>query len=269
VLRREPECTLGGRQYSGRPSHCQPNVLRQVYSLLDRVAAALLPPRCLLCGTSGSTRARDLCDGCEADLPWIEVACRRCGVPIPSAIGVDLAPGCPQCHGHAQPHRCCHAALHYEFPANELVAALKYKGALAHARVLGTLLAESLLRHRLCRDVDLLVPMPLHTTRLMARGFNQSLEIARFTAGRLDVAVDGRALRRLRTTVPQVGLTRAARADNVRGAFAAEQARVVGRRVALIDDVVTTGATSEAAAHALLEAGATTIDVWCVARAAA
>jgi ComF family protein len=243
-------------------------VPRQVYRLVDRVGAVLLPPRCLLCGAAGAARARDLCDGCEADLPWIEDACRRCGVSLASAVGGDLAEGCLRCHGHAQPHRRCHAALHYRFPANELVAALKYQGALAHARVLGTLLAESLLRHHLCSDVDLLVPMPLHTTRFMERGYNQSLEIARFTADRLDIAADGRALRRLRATVPQVGLTRAARADNVRHAFAAEPGRVVGRRVALIDDVVTTGATSAAAAQALLEAGATTVDVWCVARAA-
>jgi ComF family protein len=238
----------------------------KVYKLLDLFAGVLLPPRCLLCGGAGEVRARDLCRDCEADLPWIDRACPRCGLPLDG--GAVLAAPCERCRGHAQPHRHCHAALHYEFPADELLAALKYRGALAHARVLGTLLAESLGRHGAGRDVDLLVPVPLHASRLMERGFNQSLEVARFTAERLGLMVDGRALRRLRSTVPQVGLTRVARADNVRGAFVADPARVARRHVALLDDVVTTGATVAAAARALLTAGAATVDVWCVARAA-
>ena len=238
----------------------------KVYTLLDVLAEVLLPPRCLLCGGAGAARARDLCGSCEADLPWIGVPCRRCGLPLDA--GAVPAAGCERCRGHSLPYRHCHAALHYEFPADELLAALKYRGALAHARVLGTLLAESVTRHGVDSDVELLVPMPLHASRLMERGFNQSLELARFTAERLDVTVDGRALRRLRATVPQVGLTRIGRADNVRGAFVADPTRVAGRHVALLDDVVTTGATGAAAAHALLAAGAMTVDVWCVARAA-
>lgn len=238
----------------------------KVYRLLDLAAGILLPPRCLLCGGSGDVRARDLCRDCEADLPWLDGACARCGLPLDG--GTALADRCGRCRGHAQPHRHCHAALHYEFPADELLAALKYRGALAHARVLGTLLAESLGRHGAGRDVDLLVPIPLHASRLMERGFNQSHELARFTAERLGVTLDGRALRRLRSTVPQVGLTRIARGDNVRGAFVAHPARVARRHVALLDDVVTTGATVAAAAHALLAAGAATVDVWSVARAA-
>ena len=239
----------------------------KVYRLLDLVAKVLLPPRCLLCGGAGDVRARDLCRDCEADLPWVDRACQRCGLPLDG--GAVLAGPCERCRGHAQSHRHCHAALHYEFPADELLAALKYRGALAHARVLGTLLADSVARHAVGGDVDVVVPLPLHTSRLMERGFNQSLEIARFTADRLDLVVDGRALRRLRVTTPQVGLTRAERAANVRKAFAADRSRVAGRHVALLDDVVTTGATSAAAADALLAAGAVTVDVWCVARAAA
>ena len=240
---------------------------RKVYRLLDRVAAGWLPSRCLLCGGAGAVRAHDMCGACEADLPWIEVACPRCGLPLDA--GAAPVEDCGQCRARPQPYRRCHAALHYEFPAGELVAALKYQGALAHARVLGTLLADSVARHAVHGDVDVVVPLPLHTSRLMERGFNQSLEIARFTADRLDIVVDGRALERLRATTPQVGLTRAERAANVRKAFAAHRSRVAGRHVALLDDVVTTGATSAAAADALLAAGAVTVDVWCVARAAA
>lgn len=257
---------VAGPQYSGGPGRCQPSVHQLVYSL-DRLASLVLPSHCVLCGGAGAGRARDLCTGCEADLPWIEAACRRCGLPTDGNGGAG-ADGCPRCEGCFQPHRRCHAALHYEFPASELVAALKYRAALAHARVLGTLLAESLERRGSVGEADLVVPMPLHASRLMERGFNQALEIARFTAGRLRVDIDGRALRRERVTVPQVGLAREQRTGNVRGAFSADAARVAGRYVALLDDVVTTGATAAAAAQALLGAGASGVDVWCVARAA-
>jgi ComF family protein len=243
-------------------------VHRLVYRLAGALGSAILPSHCALCGAAGAGPARDLCSGCEADLPWIEAACLRCGLSIDGGSAPARVAGCPHCDGRFQPHRRCHAALHYDFPASGLVAALKYRAALANARVLGTLLAESLVRHGSVGGADLLVPMPLHESRLIERGFNQSLEIARFTGGRLRVAVDGRALRRLRPTAPQVGLARDERAANVRGAFAADAVRVADRHVALLDDVVTTGATAAAAAQALLEAGAKCVDVWCVARAA-
>lgn len=256
---------VAGPQYSDGPGHCQPGMWRLVYSL-DRLASVILPSRCVSCDGAGAGPARDLCPGCEADLPWIEAACRRCGLPTAGGSGAAGA-GCPRCEGRFQPYRHCHAALHYQFPASDLVAALKYRGALAHARVLGTLLAESLERHGSVGAADLVVPMPLHVSRLMERGFNQALEIARFTAGRLRIRLDARALRRERATAPQVGLAGEQRAGNVRGAFSADPARVAGRHVALLDDVVTTGATAAAAAQALLEAGASGVDVWSVARA--
>ena len=232
----------------------------RVYRLFDRLAAAALPARCVLCHGPGQPPSLDLCAACEADLPWLAGACARCGEPSAEPCA---------CAGLARPYARCHAAFDYAFPLDRLVQALKYEGALANARVLGHALAQSLRRAAREADVDAIVPVPLHRARLVERGFNQSLEIARFTADRLDLVVDGRALRRLRVTTPQVGLTRAERAANVRKAFAADRSRVAGRHVALLDDVVTTGATSAAAADALLAAGAVTVDVWCVARAAA
>jgi ComF family protein len=267
VRRRARRRNVAGPQYSGGPEHCQPSVHDLVYRLVDRVASVILPSHCVLCGAAGAVRALDLCTECEADLPWIEAACPRCGLSSDDG-SESRAAGCLRCEGRFQPHHRCHAALQYEFPATDLVAALKYRGALTHARVLGTLLAESLVRHGSFGDADLVVPMPLHASRLTERGFNQAFEIARFTAGRLRLAVDGRALRREHATAPQVGLAREQRAGNVRGAFTADASRVAGRHVALLDDVVTTGATAAAAAQALLEGGARCVDVWCVARAA-
>ncbi|HEX9207898.1 MAG TPA: hypothetical protein VF851_06655 [Steroidobacteraceae bacterium] len=150
---------------------------------------------------------------------------------------------------------------------SQLVLDLKYEAALANARVLGTLLGDAIERERLHDAVEVIVPMPLHVDRLFDRGFNQSHEIARFTARRLGLASAPGLLRRHRPTRPQVGLSRDERIDNVRGAFAADRVRLAGRRVALLDDVVTTGSTVAEAARALLAAGAAAVDAWAVARA--
>lgn len=217
-----------------------------VYTGVEHLAAWLLPPRCVLCGGDGQLPALDLCRPCEQELPWLVDAG---SLPSP-ALSLP-----------------CHAPFHYEFPLTRLVPALKYEGALANARVLGTLLAQSVARAGLHHGVDAIVPMPLHRSRLQERGFNQSHEIARFVARILGRPVAADALRRTRATAPQVGLAREARRDNVRDAFAAEAGALRGGRIALLDDVVTTGSTVTAAAQALVGAGACRVDVWCVARA--
>jgi ComF family protein len=135
--------------------------------------------------------------------------------------------------------------------------------------VLGLLLADAVAAEGLHHEVDVLVPMPLHVGRLVERGYDQVREIARFVAAPLALPLEPRALERIRATAPQVGLEREARRRNVQGAFAAHARVVAGRRVALLDDVVTTGSTVAAAAEALREAGAVHVQVWCVARALA
>jgi ComF family protein len=148
-----------------------------------------------------------------------------------------------------------------------MILDLKYEAALANARVLGTLLGESIARQQLQANVDVIVPMPLHLERLVERGFNQSHEIARFVARQLGLACAPGLLRRARATRPQVGLARVDRIANLRGAFCAGTTGIAGRRIALLDDVVTTGSTVAEAARVLVEAGAAALDVWAVARA--
>ena len=213
---------------------------------LDVLLGRLLPPRCVLCGQPGQPPVLDLCAECEAAL---------LPDPAPLRSGPD-------------PVDRCFAPFAYGFPMDHLVHLLKYRRRLAVGRVLGRLVAGPVRDLGLHLDVDWLVPVPLHPRRHAERGFNQSAEIARWVARGLGCRCNERAILRVEATRPQVGLGPEERRGNLRGAFRAA-AGLRGLRVAVLDDVVTTGATAAAVAVALLEGGARSVDVWCLARAAA
>ncbi len=149
-------------------------------------------------------------------------------------------------------------------PLAVAVHGLKYRGRRVVAAALGTLLAE---RYPFALDA-LLVPVPLHPTRLRSRGYNQALLLARALGHRRGLTVAPRALQRTRATRAQPGLPAAERHRNLAGAFTVRgRALVAGRRIVLIDDVLTTGATAAACARTLLAAGAERVDVYTVGRA--
>ena len=210
---------------------------------LERLGGLLLPPRCVLCGSRGQAPCLDLCAGCAADFQ---------------------AAGEPVLDGPGPLRRTC-APYAYAWPLDHLVHALKYRGQLATARVLGTLLAQWLAARALQDEIDVLVPVPLHPARHADRGFNQSAEIARQVGRRLRLPLAVSLAVRRRATPPQVGLNLEARRSNLAGAFGA--GAVAGLRIAILDDVTTTGATLQALALALVQAGAVAVDGWCIARA--
>lgn len=154
--------------------------------------------------------------------------------------------------------------FHYAWPIDCLIRDLKFRGERANARVLGTLLAKSV-RALPGRAPDVIVPIPLHLQRYRERGFNQAHEIAIHTGRLLCIPIDTRHLVRKAPTLEQSGLSLAARRRNVRGAFET-LSPLHAMRVALIDDVLTTGSTALAAARAVLDAGAAEVEVWAVAR---
>lgn len=216
----------------------------QVDKVLDVVCGWLLPPRCVLCGRPGQRPCTDLCLACEMSLP-VETHALRYG-PHP----IDR----------------CFAPFAYGFPIDHLVQQLKYRGELAVGRLLGGLLARAAAPLGLHLDVDCLVPVPLHPQRHAERGFNQSAEIARHAGRLLGCGCREGVLLRQRSTRPQVGLRPDERRANIQGAFGSMRS-LAGLRVVVVDDVLTTGATIAAAALAARDAGAVTVDVWCVARA--
>jgi ComF family protein len=231
---------------------------------IDRLGGLLLPPRCVLCGGAGQRPCLDLCRDCDAELPASPQACLRCGLPSPRVDGRGLV--CRACLADPPAYDRCYAAFEYGFPVDRLVHDLKYRGQLAPARVLGYLLGAGIADHGLHLDVDVIVPVPLHPRRHAERGFNQSAEIARWVARAVGRPWSDGAVLRRRDTPAQVGLHAGERRANLRGAFTCSEA-VQGVRVAVVDDVVTTGSTAESMAQALRAADAFSVDVWCVARA--
>lgn len=154
------------------------------------------------------------------------------------------------------------APLAWRFPVDALVSRFKYRGALHLGALLGRLLAEC------CsgRAADCVVPVPLHPARQRERGFNQAQEIARLVAGRLGAELHLDACCRMVDTPAQAGLSAERRYRNLQGAFRVAPERIAGRRLALVDDVFTTGSTARALVTQLLRAGALEVEVWAVAR---
>ncbi len=222
-----------------------------------RLLRWLLPSRCLVCGDAA--RDQDLCASCERDLPRNDPACLTCALPLPNA-----AAQCGACQVALPPFAACAAALRYASPVDRLLTRFKFHAGLAEGR----LLARRMLDDLPVRDADeVMVPLPLHPSRLGQRGYNQALELARPLARAWGLPLRPAALRRIRATTAQTELDAAARRRNVRGAFRVDDDELKGRRVLLIDDVITTGATVREAAATLLAAGAAEVRVIAAARA--
>jgi ComF family protein len=246
-----------------------PSLYRRAISALAmpfRIAFdAALPPLCPSCREPiGATAG--LCPQCWSKLSPIERPfCERLGIPFV----YDPGPGILSMQAIADPpaYQRARAAVRYDEVARTLVHAFKYGDRLDLAPTMGRWMARA--GRELLADADLIVPVPLHRRRLWARRFNQSTALAMVIGGIAGLPVSHAALRRSRATPQQVGLSRSERALNVQGVFkvpAEGKAEVARRRILLVDDVLTSGATVDACARALLRAGARNVDVLVFAR---
>ncbi len=223
--------------------------------ILGRIAAYLLPGSCLLC--SADSAGALLCARCVADLPQLpDARCPQCG------IETTLGEHCGACLKEPPAFTHTVALFPYEFPVDRLIQALKY----GHQLPLANWFGQYLSRETLAAGHDMILPLPLHPTRLQSRGFNQSAEIARTISRELGMQMNTSCLIRTRATPPQAALPLKERARNVRGAFECRD-DLGGKRILLVDDVMTSGSTLRECARILKLHGAAQITVAVVARA--
>jgi ComF family protein len=209
--------------------------------MLRTFETAILPVRCVFCGTRAHDDEGFVCADCLDDLPWQQTPL------LPSAPGFERVM----------------APLAYEFPVDAAIKSFKFRRKLFYGPAFAQLLTR--VSHELPDDIDAVLPVPLHWRRKWRRGFNQALEIARPMAKQLGLPVV-RNVRRRRATRPQSGLSATQRASNLRAAFAV-RGPLHQRHVLVVDDVVTTGSTLQHVAMALLAAGVSKVSGMAVARA--
>jgi ComF family protein len=237
--------------------------------MVNELAACLLdgifPQYCALCGLR-SQRAAPLCLECEQEMPLNDTCCKRCAIPLPPSAGTCHSRVCGQCLQTSPPFDSVIAPWLY----GEYLAFLIHQWKYRRDRRMTQLLAKLWLQGaRPQESIDAVVPVPLHWRRRWWRGFNQSELLGRellATSPRLrDCAFLPGVVKRQRATAAQSGMTAPQRAINMEGAFTV-QGRCDNLRIAIVDDVLTTGATAAAVARALTAAGAPYVEVWCLAR---
>jgi len=239
--------------------NCQPWLKALVYKCIN------INHRCLLCDELAE-QPYPLCVACEQELPWLSEYCLRCALPLPMC-GLT----CGQCSRRAPAFEQVVALWHYGFPVDTLISRFKHNRQWPLGRLMAEMLSSGL-QHRYAEGLarpDLLLPVPLARRRQRERGFNQAGLLARWLSKRLAIALNERLLQRTRETPAQQSLDAKARRRNLQRAFAlVDEGVVEGLHVAVVDDVLTTGATAQAIAALLRGAGARQVDVYCLARTA-
>jgi ComF family protein len=220
---------------------------------LNYLAGSAIASDCLLCGAMGKG---EVCEACDASFERVAQACPCCALPLAESRR------CGACLSHPPAFDAAIALFAYRFPLERLMHRFKYGGDLACGKWLASELASRVAHET---PPQLLVVPPAARERLHRRGFNPAAEIAKVVARRARARLAPHLVRRVREQAPQAGLPRRERVANLRGAFVA-RTPLAGLDVVVVDDVMTTGATAEAMARALKDAGAATVRIWVVAR---
>ncbi|HSW69063.1 MAG TPA: ComF family protein [Gammaproteobacteria bacterium] len=224
----------------------------------------VLPHVCIFCKNI-SHRPEDLCSSCLQNLPVLKQGCLSCANVLPLEKSQAF---CGECLQKKPPFDITHSLFLYQPPVPKLILDLKFYHALTHAKLLGELLAEKII-HEWYQESALptvIIPMPLHVSRLKERGFNQAVEIARPIAKALDLPLMIHDVARIKPTLPQATLSADKRKKNVKNAFLIKKS-LENQHVAVVDDVITTGNTMREFCRMLKRRGAGKISVWCCARA--
>ncbi len=240
---------------------------------LKNIQDKLYATTCILCNCV-EVNEMALCDACRQELPWLTCACLSCALPL-SSPDTEVIPGrqfCGACLQNPLPFSQCHCMFTYDYPVDRLIQQLKFQQKPGYGKILGKLMATLIQQHyQNTQFPDAIVPVPLHKTRLRERGYNQAYEIASSCATQLGIPLLIKNCRRIKATPHQSGLNASTRRKNLRAAFKILPSNSTGltqnpRSIALVDDVMTTGATLAELSTAFQKSGTKEIHAWCVAR---
>lgn len=232
-----------------------------VYKCINIILNAIYPYTCLRCAARAELPL-NLCQGCFDELPHNTHACRQCALPLPKDHCGDLL--CGACQSSPPPFDSGFSAFLYQEPIRRMVSRFKFHEDLTHGHLLGQLLAQSIEAAEIPLP-DLLIPVPLHSSRIRERGFNQALELCRPISRQLGIPIEYRSCIRSKATPHQADLKLKERKKNLRGAFRVIRP-IKAKHVAVIDDVMTTGSTLRAVSTILKRHGVERVSVWSVAR---
>lgn len=228
--------------------------------MVNRFEQLLFPGYCLLCGEP-SQRPQDICRACEQELPALGNHCPRCALPLNQTGTTE----CAECLKKAPYFQRVISGWRYQGSAAQLISRFKYQRQHSYGRVLGELFSKQLQQAYHGQALpDLIVATPMHWLRRLRRGFNHSEQLAGQLSRQLHIPVF-RHIRRIRHSKTQQSLNAAQRRRNLKAVFRIGRP-LHGQRIAIVDDVMTTGATANELSHALLMAGAIEIHIWCLAR---
>ena len=225
-------------------------------------------PSCLLCA-SPQANNHALCSPCLSELPWHPASsCPQCGLNSSGHL-------CGSCISSPPDFDATHAVFLYQYPIDTMMQRYKYGNMLNISHTFGQLLTDQLLTRQLLASsvsfeaIDLIIPMPMHPTRIKQRGFNQALEIAKILSKNCKEKLDFKSVQRQTLTPPQASLPLKQRVKNIKGAFKVNTETIdglTGKKIAIVDDVMTTGASLNELAKTLKNAGASHVECWVIAR---
>lgn len=234
------------------------NTVKAARDIVSGALDLIYPPHCVICREAGEGY---LCPTCTEKIDLIvPPVCRKCGTPCERYT-------CGECEDREYAFESARSAGVFEGVLRDAIHALKYGNHIVMAESLARIMVDAFPSTGFARAVDVIVAVPIHSSRMVDRGFNQSEELAKELGRRVGLPIEASALRKSRKTRHQVELPFDARATNVQGSFATRHAdKIRGRRVLLVDDVFTTGSTLDEAARVLLSAGASAVRAYTLAK---
>lgn len=239
-----------------------------INNCLKNILSHIIPHRCIVCKAFANNSepplnpyAPNMCSECRQALPELKYACAKCCQPI------HIGELCGKCITESHYFDIVYCAYAYNFPIDKLIHQIKYGDKPEMIRCLGDLLIDHIHQHRDIRTPpELLIPVPSHPSRIRQRGFNQSLELTKHLSSKLNITFLRHSIAKCKATSPLASLNLKKRQVAIRNSFRVKQP-VNAKHVAIVDDVMTSGATASELARTLKRDGVKYVEVWCIARA--